>query len=60
MSLIIYLLVICLILGIAWWALSQLTLPPPVRMIVVVVIALVAIVFLLQLVGGVPSLHLAR
>lgn len=61
MSLIVSLLVICLILAIAYWAISQLTLPPPVRMVVVVIIALIAIVFLLQLVGtGVPTLHLTR
>ncbi len=58
MSLIVSLLVVCLILAIAWWAINQLTLPPPVRMVVVVIIAIVAIVFLLQFVGGVPNLRL--
>lgn len=58
MSVLVSLLVICLIIGIAWWALEQLTLPPPVRMVVVVLIAILAIGFLLNFVGGVPSLHL--
>jgi hypothetical protein len=60
MSIIVSLLVICLIIAIAYWAINQLTLPPPVRMVVVVIIALVAILFLLQFVGGIPHLQLAR
>jgi ABC-type uncharacterized transport system permease subunit len=60
MSIIVSLLVICLIIAIAYWAINQLTLPPPVRMVVIVIIALVAILFLLQFVGGVPGLRLGR
>jgi divalent metal cation (Fe/Co/Zn/Cd) transporter len=52
MSLLISLLVFVLILSIAWWALSQLPLPQPVRSIVVVIIAIIAIVFLLQYLPG--------
>jgi uncharacterized membrane protein YwzB len=48
MSLLISLLVFVLILSIAWWALNQLPLPQPIRSIVVVIIAIIAIVFLLQ------------
>ena len=44
MSLIVSLLVVCLILAIAWWAINQLTLPPPVRMVVVVIIVFVWII----------------
>lgn len=42
-GLLITLLVIALIIGIAWWALQQITLPPPVHMAVVVIIAIIAI-----------------
>lgn len=47
------LLILLLVLAIAWWAISQLSLPPPVRMIVVVFIAIIAIVWLLQYLPGV-------
>ena len=60
MSLIVSLLVALLIFAIVWWAINQLSLPPPVRMVAVVIMAIVALVFLLQFVGGIPSLHLAR
>lgn len=61
MDLIIYLLIALVIFAIVWWVIGQLSLPPPVRMVAIVVMALVAILFLLQLVGGgVPSLRLGR
>lgn len=52
-QLLIYLLVIFAILGIAWWALSQIPLPQPFRIIAVVVMALIAIVVLLKILPGV-------
>ncbi len=59
MSLLIYMLVFLLICAIVWYVIGQLSLPPPVRMVAVVVMALVAIFFLLQLVGGLgPLPHL--
>lgn len=39
---------LCLILGIVWWALNQLSLPPPVRMVAAVVLALLCIVAVLN------------
>ncbi len=61
MDLIIYLLVALVIFAIVWWIIGQLSLPPPVRMVAIVVMGLIAIIFLLQLVGGgVPSLRLDR
>lgn len=42
------LLCIALIIGIAWWALQQITLPPPIHMAVVVIIAIVAILLVVQ------------
>jgi hypothetical protein len=56
-SLLISLLVAVLILAIVWWVLGQLPLPPPVRMAVVVIFALIAILWLLQFV---TPLHLLR
>ena len=52
MDLLIYLLVFLLICAIVWYVIGQLSLPPPVRMVAIVVMAIVAIVLLLQFVGG--------
>lgn len=46
------LIVVLAIIGIAWWAITQIPMPPPIRIVAVVVIALVAIVFLMQFIGG--------
>ena len=53
-SLLVTLLVVCLVLSIAWWALSQIPLPQPFRAVVVVILALIAIIVLLGLlpIGG--------
>lgn len=56
MSLLITLLVFCLIAAIAWWAIGQLSLPPPIRMVVIVVLAIIAILFLVNMLGGLASL----
>jgi hypothetical protein len=48
-SLLIYLLIGALIFGLAWWALSQIPLPQPVRAVVIVILVIVAILFLLRL-----------
>ena len=55
MGLLIYLLVFLIVIAIVWWVINQLALPPPFRMVAVVVMALVAIFMLLSLVGGVGS-----
>ena len=54
------LIIICAILGIAWWALSALPLPAPFGIVVRVAFALVAIILLLGVLDVVPSLHLYR
>ena len=51
-SLLITVLIILAVIGIGWWAINQLSLPPPIRMVAVVVIAVVAIVLLLRLMPG--------
>lgn len=58
MALLVYLLVFLLICAIVWYVIGQLSLPPPVRMVAIVIMAIVAIVFLLQFVGGAPHLSL--
>lgn len=60
MSILISLLILCVIFAIVWWVIGQLSLPPPIRMVVIVIMAIIAIVFLLQFVGGVPVMHLPR
>ncbi len=61
MGLLITLLIYACILAIVWWLVSTLPLPPPFRIIANVVIAIVAIIMLLSLLGGAngfPDLHL--
>ena len=52
MGLLIDVIVIFAIIGIAYWVLTQIPLPPPLRIVVVAVVGLVAILALLSLVGG--------
>lgn len=52
MGLLVDLLFFLAILAIVYWTYTQLTLPPPVRMIAAVVMALIAIVFLFSIVGS--------
>lgn len=56
LTLLITLIVVLAIIAIAWWAINQLTLPPPVRMIAVLLIAALAIVVLLNLLPGFRAL----
>lgn len=49
MSTLVTLLLVLCALGVGWWAINQLSLPPPLRMVAVVIVALVAIAILLQL-----------
>lgn len=44
-----------LIIAIAWWAISSLSLPPPIRMIVIVVIAVLCILWVASTFGLMPS-----
>lgn len=58
LDVLINLLIICAILGIAWWAISQLPLPAPFGVVMRIIFALVAIILLLGVVDVVPTLHL--
>lgn len=56
METLIALLVILAIIGILWWAVTQIPLPPPVRIAASVIVAIVAVVVLLNYLPG--GLHL--
>lgn len=58
LTLLVYLLVFLLIASVVWWVIGQLALPQPVRMVAVVIMAIVAVIFLLEMVGGLPHLAL--
>ncbi len=58
MDLLIYVLIFLLIAAIVWYVIGQLSLPPPIRMVAIVVMAIVAILFLVQLLPGGAS-HLS-
>lgn len=63
--LLIWLIIIVAAFGIAWWILSQIPIPPPMRVVVNVVLGIIALIMLLWLagsvLGGPPSLgHLGR
>ena len=50
-SLLIWLLIVVAIVAIVWYVLEQVSLPPPLRILVLVIVAIVCILMLLQ-VGG--------
>ena len=52
MHALIMLIVVLAVIGIAWWAISQIPLPPPLRIVAVVVVALIAIVALMDFAGA--------
>lgn len=58
LELLITLLIVLIIIGLCWWVLSQIPLPPPIaqiaQVIFVVICAVVLIYFLLSFVGSVP------
>jgi heme A synthase len=56
-NLLIYLIIICLVLYVLWWVLSQIPLPQPIRTVAVVIFALVAVIMLLNMTGGISGLH---
>ena len=55
-SLLIGLIILCLIIYVLYWALSQIPLPQPVRTVVWVLFALLVVAFLLQRYGGLVGL----
>jgi hypothetical protein len=59
-SLLVSLLVVLVILSILWWVIQQIPLPQPIRLAVVVIFALIAIIWLLQFVGGASGLHMTQ
>lgn len=64
-GLLVYLLVICIVCALAWWIITQLPLPDPIKKIataVIVVIFVIAIIYLLLPLAGTggPSLRPLR
>jgi hypothetical protein len=63
-SLLIYILVMCIVFALFYWILSMVPLPPPVKQIVTVVIAVIFVIFLIYLIlplaGGAPALRPLR
>jgi hypothetical protein len=61
-SILIWLLILCIICALAWWIITQLPLPAPIQkvaQVVIVVIFVIAIIYmLLPLAGGAPRLNL--
>ena len=60
LSLLISLIVVCLIASIAWWAISQMPLPQPMRNVVVALFAIVLILVIVYYAGGLPQMRLPR
>jgi hypothetical protein len=62
-TLLVYMLIVLIVMGLGWWVLQQIPLPPPIaqiaQVVFVVICAIVLILLLLQLVGG-PGLPLLR
>jgi hypothetical protein len=55
LSFLVYLLVMCLVFGVIYWAVSLVPLPPPLRNIVLGILALIFVLVLLgMLFGGIP------
>ena len=57
LALLVNLLIILIVLGLVYWIAMQIPMPPPFRTAVNVVLALIAIVFLLGMIGIVPGWH---
>lgn len=51
-SLLISLLILCLILGIFWWILSMIPIPPQFKWVVQVIVAIVFLIALIELLTG--------
>lgn len=58
MGILINLLIFVVILGLVYWVISIVPLPPPFRLVVQVIFAIIAIIMLLGFVGWVPGYHI--
>jgi len=55
-SLLINLLVICLIIGLGWWLLQVIPMPPPIKQVATVIFAVICVIILIYfLLGIVPA-----
>lgn len=55
LTLLIHMLIILLILGVAWWVISLIPLPPPFHMILQVVFVLIALIVVIDLLLGISG-----
>ncbi len=59
-SLLVWLIILCLIFSVVWWILGQMPIPTPFRMVVNVVFGLVVLLILLSLLFGGVALPVLR
>lgn len=57
MGLLITLLIIALVVFVAFWIVNEIGLPHPINLIVKVIVGVIALIYLLNALGGVPGLH---
>jgi hypothetical protein len=50
------LIILCAIIGVAWYAMNAIPMPPPFRVIIIVVICIIVILFLASLLQGTGGL----
>ncbi|MGE0797297.1 MAG: hypothetical protein AB7G13_28795 [Lautropia sp.] len=60
MSTLISLLILVLILGLIYWVITLIPLPPPFKTVALVVFAIIAILYLVSMLGALPGLDLPR
>jgi heme A synthase len=58
LEILINIILLCCILGLAWWAISAIPMPAPIAVIARVAFALVAIILLLGAFNALPALHI--
>jgi hypothetical protein len=51
-GLLVDLIIVCAIVGVAWYAITAIPMPPPVRVLIIVVICIIVIIFLASLLQG--------
>lgn len=57
MSLLISLLVLALVVFVAFYVIGMMGIPDPMNLILRVIVGIIALVYLLNMVGGIPGLH---
>lgn len=55
----IHLFILCLVLGLAYWILQLIPLPPPIKQVVLVIFVVIAVIFLIYFLLGLTPHHVA-